>query len=62
MDTKNKTESILIKPMRMFDSKTNEELLKYIESMSNGPQRALAYTIYGLTWNMMAKELNGDKK
>jgi len=47
--------------MPMFAVKTQEELGKYIE-LFNPEQKALAYQIYAMTWNMIAKKLNEEKE
>ena len=45
------------KEISMYDTKTQDDMAKYLERFT-GSEKALAYLIYGLTWNMCAKMVN----
>jgi len=51
-------EKIMTK-MHAFATLTEDELYNYIEKLPDR-QKSLAYTIYGLTWNMIAEKLNNE--
>jgi hypothetical protein len=53
-------EEVKMNYMKLFAIKSREEMRDYLESFSDKKEKALAYTIYGLTWNMCAKLVNGD--
>lgn len=50
----------ILQPLGLFATYTPEQLNNYIESMS-GEDKRIAYLSYGLTWNMLSKELKSYK-
>ena len=46
--------------MTAFSVKTQDEMTAYLDGLTNPQEKALAYMIFALTWNMCAKMVNGE--
>jgi hypothetical protein len=51
---------LILKPMGLFATpESTKALEEYIERL-NGPEKAMAYVIMGMTWNLCAKLTNEE--
>jgi hypothetical protein len=51
-----------MKTMGLFSTpKSQDELIDYIEGLA-GSEKALAWVIFGMTWNMIAHQINDAKE